>query len=108
MSLKHQSDKIVAFERGGLLFVFNFHPTKSYTDFKIGLDLSGPLKIVLNSDNAEYGGFSRIDNNILYPTLKGDWNGRQNHTFVSNSKPQVNSHYIISSLRIIYRFTMNP
>ncbi len=28
ISLKHQDDKIVAFERGGLLWVFNFHPHK--------------------------------------------------------------------------------
>lgn len=84
MSLKHEVDKIIAFERAGLLFVFNFHPTKSFTDYKLGLDLSGSLKIVLNSDNAEYGGFSRIDNNIAYSTLKGDWNNRQNHIFVSS------------------------
>lgn len=83
MSLKHEDDKIIAFERAGLLFVFNFHPTKSFTDYKIGLNLSGSLKIVLNSDNAEYGGHSRIDNNITYPTINGDWNGRQNHIYVS-------------------------
>lgn len=83
MSLKHEGDKIIAFERAGLLFVFNFHPTKSFTDYKLGLDLTGPLKIILNSDNTEYGGHNRIDNNIAYSTLKGDWNGRQNHIFVS-------------------------
>lgn len=72
------------------MFVFNFHPTKSFTDFKVGLNLLGSLKIVLNSDNAEYGGYSRIDNNILYPTLNGDWNGRQNHTFVSKPFENLN------------------
>lgn len=85
MSLKHEDDKIIAFERGGLLFVFNFHPTKSFTDYKIGLNLSGLLKIVLNSDNPEYGGHNRIDNNITYPTIKGDWSGRQNHIYVSRN-----------------------
>ncbi|CAI6355682.1 unnamed protein product [Macrosiphum euphorbiae] len=82
VSLKHEDDKIIAFERGGLLFVFNFHPTKSFTEYKIGLNLSGSLKIVLNSDNSEYGGHSRIDNNITYPTINGDWSGRQNHIFL--------------------------
>lgn len=85
MSLKHEDDKIIAFERAGLLFVFNFHPTKSFTEYKIGLNLSGSLKIVLNSDNSEYGGHNRIDNNITYPTINGDWNGRQNHIFVSKN-----------------------
>jgi len=83
VSLKHESDKIIVFERAGLLFVFNFHPTKSFTDFKVGSNLSGSLKIVLNSDNAEYGGHSRVDNDITYPTIKGGWNDRENHVFVS-------------------------
>ena len=28
VSRKHEGDKLIAFERGGLLWVFNFHPTK--------------------------------------------------------------------------------
>lgn len=36
VSRKHEGDKIIAFERGGLLFVFNFHPDRSFTDYRIG------------------------------------------------------------------------
>ncbi|XP_050529799.1 1,4-alpha-glucan-branching enzyme [Daktulosphaira vitifoliae] len=82
VSLKHQDDKVIAFERSNLLFVFNFHPTKSFTDYKLGLDLNGSLKIVLNSDDSEFGGHCRIDNSIEYPTGNGQWNGRQNHIFL--------------------------
>jgi len=85
VSLKHEDDKIIAYERAGLLFVFNFHPTKSFTDYKVGLNLSGSLKIVLNSDNAEYGGHNRIDNDITYPTSDGEWSGRKNHIYVSKN-----------------------
>jgi len=28
ISTKHEEDKIIVFEKGPLLFVFNFHPTK--------------------------------------------------------------------------------
>jgi len=63
--------------------VFNFHPTKSFTDYKVGSNLSGSLKIVLNSDNAEHGGHSRVDNDITYPMIEGGWNDRENHVFVS-------------------------
>ncbi len=28
VSRKHEGDKLIAFERGGLLWVFNFHPTE--------------------------------------------------------------------------------
>jgi len=82
VSLKHEDDKIIAYERAGLLFVFNFHPTKSFTDYKVGLNLSGSLKIVLNSDNAEYGGHNRIDNDITYTTTDGEWSGRKNHIYL--------------------------
>lgn len=50
----------------------------------MGLNLSGPLKIVLNSDDSEYGGFNRIDaTNVTYSTFTGEWNGRLNHINVS-------------------------
>lgn len=47
--------------------------------------MSDSLKVVLDSDNAEFGGHNRVDDTIICPVLKGDWNGRQNHTFVSKS-----------------------
>lgn len=36
VSWKHQDDKVIAFDRCGLIFVLNFHNTKSFTDYKIG------------------------------------------------------------------------
>lgn len=36
VSRKHEGDKIIAFERAGLLFVFNFHMNRSFTDYRIG------------------------------------------------------------------------
>ena len=41
ISRKHQSDKIMVFERGKLLWIFNFHPTQSYSDYQIGSELAG-------------------------------------------------------------------
>jgi hypothetical protein len=45
VSLKHESDKLVVFDRdtknGPLLFIFNFHPTNSFPDYKIGAPCSG-------------------------------------------------------------------
>jgi 1,4-alpha-glucan branching enzyme len=42
VSCKHEDDKTVAFERAGVLFVFNFHPTKSFTDYRVRA-ISSPL-----------------------------------------------------------------
>lgn len=36
VSWKHEDDKVIVFERRGVLFVFNFHNEKSFTDYKIG------------------------------------------------------------------------
>ena len=36
VSTKHQDDKIIVFERANCVFCFNFHHTKSFTDYKIG------------------------------------------------------------------------
>nr|KAF6382028.1 1,4-alpha-glucan branching enzyme 1 [Pipistrellus kuhlii] len=36
VSEKHEANKVIAFERADLLFIFNFHPSKSYTDYRVG------------------------------------------------------------------------
>lgn len=41
MSEKHESNKVIAFERAGLLFIFNFHPYQSYTDYRVGVEIPG-------------------------------------------------------------------
>ncbi|CAG8482615.1 12846_t:CDS:10 [Dentiscutata heterogama] len=51
ISLKHEDDKIIVFERGNLLWIFNFHPTKSFTDYRIGTEWAGHYKIVINTDS---------------------------------------------------------
>ena len=62
--------KILAYERAGLIFVFSFNPTASYFGFAIRILEEGNYKILLNSDQKEFGGFERLDNKINYPTDK--------------------------------------
>ncbi|CDF90165.1 ZYBA0S06-02190g1_1 [Zygosaccharomyces bailii CLIB 213] len=78
VSLKHEVDKIIAFERNGVLFIFNFHPTESYTDYRIGVETPGTYKIVLNTDRKEFGGYKRIDENARFHTTDLPWNNRKN------------------------------
>ncbi|XP_029795004.1 1,4-alpha-glucan-branching enzyme isoform X2 [Suricata suricatta] len=66
VSEKHEGNKIIAFERAGLLFIFNFHPSKSYTDYRVGTTSPGKFKIVLDTDAAEYGGHQRLDHNTEF------------------------------------------
>ena len=42
ISLTHNDDKVVVFDRAEVMvFIFNFHPTKSFTDYKIGVNTPG-------------------------------------------------------------------
>jgi 1,4-alpha-glucan branching enzyme len=77
-SLKHEGDKIIVFERAGLLFIFNFHPTNSFTDYRVGVDIAGEYKIVLSSDDKQYGGFENVDVKARFNTTPLEWNGRKN------------------------------
>ena len=61
-------DKVIVFEKDQLLFIFNFHPTKSFVDYRIGTKLSGKLKLALNSDSKAFGGLGRIDESIEHFT----------------------------------------
>ncbi|KZZ94887.1 1,4-alpha-glucan branching enzyme [Moelleriella libera RCEF 2490] len=82
ISLKHQGDKVIVFERAGLVFVFNFHHSSSFTDYRIGVDVAGTYRIVLSTDSTDAGGFNRIDENTRFFTTPMDWNGRRNWTQV--------------------------
>ncbi|XP_062560837.1 1,4-alpha-glucan-branching enzyme [Armigeres subalbatus] len=79
VSWKHEDDKVIAFERNNLLFIFNFHNSKSFTDYRIGVELAGKYKIVLSSDDKEFGGFDRIDKNVVHSTFPEGWAGRRNY-----------------------------
>ncbi len=60
---EHVDDKLLVFERAGLLFVFNFHPTNSYPDRSLWVP-KGKYKVVLDTDWQEFGGFGRVDRSV--------------------------------------------
>jgi 1,4-alpha-glucan branching enzyme len=61
-------DKVIAFSRGELLFVFNFHPNRSFTDY--GIPVKGKYTIKIDSDDPAFGGFDRIDRKTVYASIK--------------------------------------
>ncbi|KDN51339.1 glycoside hydrolase family 13 protein [Tilletiaria anomala UBC 951] len=78
ISLKHESDRVIVFERGNLLFIFNFHATNSYTDYRIGTAWPGEYSIALDSDEARFGGHARVDHSTKFFSSPMEWNGRPN------------------------------
>ncbi|KAF7176696.1 hypothetical protein CNMCM7691_003709 [Aspergillus felis] len=79
VSLKHEVDKVLVFERAGLLWIFNFHPTESFTDYRVGVDKAGTYRIVLDTDDPDFGGFGRNLKETRFFTTDMPWNGRGNY-----------------------------
>ncbi|XP_051171399.1 1,4-alpha-glucan-branching enzyme [Leptopilina boulardi] len=82
VSCKHEDDKVIVFDRAGLVFAFNFHPTKSFTDYSVGVDNPGTYKIVLNSDDTNFGGHNRLDISVSHFTKPEPFSGKQHRMMV--------------------------
>ncbi|MBR3093406.1 MAG: alpha amylase C-terminal domain-containing protein [Bacteroidaceae bacterium] len=63
----NDGDQILAFFRGDLLFVFNFSPVNSYTDYGFIVPQGG-YDVVLNTDSSLYGGNDLADDSLRHFT----------------------------------------
>jgi 1,4-alpha-glucan branching enzyme len=64
----HEEDKILAFERKGLIFVFNFHPLNSFFDYRFDAP-AGEYKMLFNTDEPRFGGKGRLAEGQVHFTL---------------------------------------
>ncbi len=62
------NDQVLAFERSGLLFIFNFNPVTSFPDYGLSC-IPGIYHPLLSSDSMEFGGQDRTDMNLTYKTV---------------------------------------
>jgi 1,4-alpha-glucan branching enzyme len=60
-------DQVLCFMRGDLVFVFNFSPTRSYTDYGF-LVPTGSYQVVLNTDSKDFGGNGFADDTMTHLT----------------------------------------
>jgi len=63
-----ENKKIIAFERNDLVFVFNFNPDNSFTDYEIEVPC-GIYHTILDSDCKDFGGFDRRQYGQRYFTV---------------------------------------
>lgn len=63
-----EEKKVLVAERGGLLFAFNFHPERSYSDFRFPAP-PGTYRILLDSDDLPFGGFGRNDASVPHEAV---------------------------------------
>jgi len=65
---EHSDDKVLVFERAGLLLAFNFHPQKSYPDYRFDVP-PGKYRLIFTSDAPQYGGHQRLVPNQEHLTI---------------------------------------
>lgn len=63
----NDGDQILAYMREDLIFVFNFNPVRSFTDYGF-LTPYGKYKIILNTDSKQFGGNGLNDDTIEHFT----------------------------------------
>ena len=66
---EHSDDKLLIFRRAGLFFAFNFHPQRSYSDYRFEAP-AGSYKMIMDSDAVKYGGHSRLVANQDHVALR--------------------------------------
>ncbi len=63
-----ENTRVIAFLRANLLFIFNFHPEVSYTDYWIPA-APGKYKICLDTDDSKFGGLDRQDRSYVHQCI---------------------------------------
>ena len=63
-----EGTKVLAWLRGDLVFALNFHPERSFPDYRIPA-APGTYRTVLDTDRRAYGGFGRQAEDIRHHTL---------------------------------------
>ena len=61
-------DQILAFMRGDLVFVFNFNPLKSFTDYGI-LIPAGRYDVLFSTDDTRFGGYGNVAHDVPHLTI---------------------------------------
>lgn len=56
VSSSHEGDKVIVFEKGDLLYIFNFHSSNSYTDYAVGTHWGSDHFILYETDEERFAG----------------------------------------------------
>ena len=67
----NEGDQVVAYQRGKLVFVFNWNGIKSFDGYGIPVK-AGKYKVVLNTDAKEFAGFGLSDDSVEHFTMPDD------------------------------------
>jgi 1,4-alpha-glucan branching enzyme len=79
VTLTNEEDKVIVFEKGELVYIFNFHTHKSYENYLIGTHWRSPHMILFESDEERFGGHRRLDggHNKWFQVEEKGWMNRR-------------------------------
>jgi 1,4-alpha-glucan branching enzyme len=60
------NNQVIIYERNNLVFIFNFHVSRSVPHYRFFVGRPGQYKVILNSDAPQFGGFDRVDETLTY------------------------------------------
>ncbi len=66
----HEWDKVMMYQRGNVIFVFNFHPNKSFQGYFVPVMEPGDYKVILSSDDSRFGGYNRVSTSMIYHSIQ--------------------------------------
>ncbi len=58
--LVHNADNVLAYQKGGAAFVFNFDPSRSYDGYFVPMAEEGEYTVAMSTDDYCYGGHGRV------------------------------------------------
>ncbi|MCX8238975.1 MAG: alpha amylase C-terminal domain-containing protein [Akkermansiaceae bacterium] len=71
MLSQDQANQCFQFERGNLIFAVNLSPSISVADYGFPVPAEGEYRLILSSDDPQFGGHGRADAGIAYPSVDG-------------------------------------
>ena len=80
--VQDEEKKILIFKRKSCIFALNFNPTASFTDYGFAAP-AGKYEVVLNTDENEFDGFSRLKTGEVHFSVSGrseNGNGKYDET----------------------------
>jgi 1,4-alpha-glucan branching enzyme len=96
-----EANQILAFERSGFTFVFNFSPVKSFDAYKIPI-APGKYELILSSDSSVFGGFDRITEKVYFSVADNDYTSLKTNYLSLSLPTQVGLVFKKQETRSIY------
>ncbi|MBI9035536.1 MAG: alpha amylase C-terminal domain-containing protein [Bacteroidales bacterium] len=84
-----EENQLIVYKKGNLIFIFNFSPENALADYEIKVPEQGAYKVLLNTDDKEFGGIGRVNTQMKYNTYRADETGHFLKIYIPNRSAMV-------------------